>query len=183
MGVWATWSRWRCPCSLQVGWARWPPKVPSNPNHSMILWFYDSMVLRYGSKISSSWVRTQDFQQPQTHLETHATLFNSCVTQSGSYRNCTHGLLSQRGLRQQSCKQIGKIHSKASVHIEVWRLSRSWCTRALSTNTKSPWAFLVPSKHSICTEVLCCPAAQACHRADYLHGEGKYCCLSNETEL
>ena len=38
LGLWATWSSWRCPCSLQGGWARWPLKVPSNPKHSMILW-------------------------------------------------------------------------------------------------------------------------------------------------
>ena len=31
----AAWPSWRCPCSLQGGWARWPPKVPSNPKHSM----------------------------------------------------------------------------------------------------------------------------------------------------
>ena len=36
--LWATWSSWRCPCSLQGGWARWPLKVPSSPNYSMILW-------------------------------------------------------------------------------------------------------------------------------------------------
>jgi len=33
----ATWSSWRCPCSLQGSWTRWPLKVPSNPRHSMIL--------------------------------------------------------------------------------------------------------------------------------------------------
>ena len=37
-GLWATWSSWRCPSSLQGGWARWPLKVPSNPKHSMILY-------------------------------------------------------------------------------------------------------------------------------------------------
>ena len=26
---------------LQAGWTGWPPKVPSNPKHSMILWVYD----------------------------------------------------------------------------------------------------------------------------------------------
>ena len=36
-GLWATWSSWRCPCSLQRCWARWPLKVPSSPKHSMIL--------------------------------------------------------------------------------------------------------------------------------------------------
>lgn len=36
MGLWATWSSWRCPCSLQ---GAWPLKVPSNPNLSAILWF------------------------------------------------------------------------------------------------------------------------------------------------
>jgi len=32
MRLWATWSSWRCPCSLQRGWAKWPLKNPSNPN-------------------------------------------------------------------------------------------------------------------------------------------------------
>ena len=41
MGLWATWSSWRCPCSLRWGCARWPLKVLSNPKQSMILWFYD----------------------------------------------------------------------------------------------------------------------------------------------
>ena len=38
-GLWATWSSWRCPCSLQEGWTRRTLKFPSNPNHYMILWF------------------------------------------------------------------------------------------------------------------------------------------------
>jgi len=37
-GLWATWPSGRCPCSLQGGWAGWPFKGPSDPNHSMILW-------------------------------------------------------------------------------------------------------------------------------------------------
>ena len=36
--LWATWSSWRCPCSLQGGWTRWPLKAPSNLNYSMILY-------------------------------------------------------------------------------------------------------------------------------------------------
>ena len=36
-GLWATWSGWRYPCSLQEGWTRWPLKVPSKQNYSMIL--------------------------------------------------------------------------------------------------------------------------------------------------
>jgi len=38
MGLWATWSSWRCPCSLHGAWARWPLKVTSNQS---ILWFYE----------------------------------------------------------------------------------------------------------------------------------------------
>ena len=34
--LWATWSSWRCPCSLQGGWAKRPLKVPSTPNRSVI---------------------------------------------------------------------------------------------------------------------------------------------------
>ena len=39
MGLWAAWSSRRCPCSLQGGWNEMVYKVPSNPNHSIILWF------------------------------------------------------------------------------------------------------------------------------------------------
>jgi len=41
MRLWATWPSWRCPCSLQRGWTKWPLKVPSKPNYSMILWDND----------------------------------------------------------------------------------------------------------------------------------------------
>lgn len=30
-GLWATWYGWRCPCSVQGVWTRWPLKVPSEP--------------------------------------------------------------------------------------------------------------------------------------------------------
>ena len=36
-GLWATWSCWRCPCSLQGVWTRWSLKVLSNPNYSMFV--------------------------------------------------------------------------------------------------------------------------------------------------
>ena len=38
MELWATWCSGRCPCSWQGGWNQVIFKVPSNPNHSMILW-------------------------------------------------------------------------------------------------------------------------------------------------
>ena len=58
MGLWATWSSWRYPFSLQGGWARWPLKVLSNSKHSMILRFYDAMMLWcYDSSIL--WLRLQ----------------------------------------------------------------------------------------------------------------------------
>jgi len=37
MGLRATWSSGKCPCSWQGGWNQMIFKVPSNPNHSMIL--------------------------------------------------------------------------------------------------------------------------------------------------
>ena len=37
-GLWAAWSSCRCPCSLQESWTRWPLRVPSNSNDSVILW-------------------------------------------------------------------------------------------------------------------------------------------------
>jgi len=40
MGLWATWSSGRCPCLKQGGWNQMILNVPSNPNHSMIPWFY-----------------------------------------------------------------------------------------------------------------------------------------------
>lgn len=39
-GLWSTWSIWRCPGSLQGNWTKWSLKDPSNPNCSVILWFY-----------------------------------------------------------------------------------------------------------------------------------------------
>lgn len=67
----------------------------------------------------------QDFQQPQTHLETHATLFNSSVTQPGSDRNCTHGPLSQRGLCQASSG------SRANQQASQWSECALWALMAL----------------------------------------------------
>jgi len=42
MGLWATWCSERCPCSWQGGWSKWSLKVPSNPNHCMISWFFSA---------------------------------------------------------------------------------------------------------------------------------------------
>ena len=55
MGLWATWSSWRCPCSLQGVRARWPLKVPSNTNHSTILWFYERWMIRQAA-ICCTWL-------------------------------------------------------------------------------------------------------------------------------
>jgi len=38
MGLWATWSSCRCPCSLQRSWTRWLLRVSSNSSDSMIVW-------------------------------------------------------------------------------------------------------------------------------------------------
>ena len=45
-GLWTTWPRWRCPCSLQGHWTRRPLKVPSNSNYCMILWFIITLLFR-----------------------------------------------------------------------------------------------------------------------------------------
>lgn len=37
--LWAAWSNWRCPSSLQGSWTRWTLKVPSNLDCLMVLWF------------------------------------------------------------------------------------------------------------------------------------------------
>ena len=55
MEVWAIWSSWRCPCSLQEAWARWHLKFPSNPKHSMYLCVYDSVILWYSPDFSLLW--------------------------------------------------------------------------------------------------------------------------------
>ena len=41
MELWATWSSARCPWSRHGGWKQVIFKVPSNPYHSVILWFDD----------------------------------------------------------------------------------------------------------------------------------------------
>ena len=43
MRLWATWSSGRCPCPWQGRWNWMIFKVPSNPNHSMILLLYISL--------------------------------------------------------------------------------------------------------------------------------------------
>ena len=43
MELWATWSHGRCPCAWQGGWNQMIFKVPSNTNHSMILWYPTSI--------------------------------------------------------------------------------------------------------------------------------------------
>ena len=73
MGLWAIWSSGRCPCSLQGRWAKWPLQVPSNPKHSMILWFQASVTLTGSSpwncsgwspsKIIPKWVETGNADQ------------------------------------------------------------------------------------------------------------------------
>ena len=45
MGLWASWSSRKCPCSLQGSWTRWLLRVPSSSNCSMILWKYFSISL------------------------------------------------------------------------------------------------------------------------------------------
>ena len=35
----STWWSCRCPCSWQGRWTRWPLRVPSNSNDSMVIWF------------------------------------------------------------------------------------------------------------------------------------------------
>ena len=55
MRLWATWSDWRCPCSFQAGWTRWPLKVPSNPTHSMILWPFLYCFWSFNAHTGPSW--------------------------------------------------------------------------------------------------------------------------------
>lgn len=59
---WAIWSSWRSPCSLQGGWAKWPLKVLSKPNYSMILWYLWEIkpCLQLGE---TSWVSLHSLQE------------------------------------------------------------------------------------------------------------------------
>ena len=43
------WTRSSAVCCRQEGWTRWPTEVPSNPYHSVILWFCDSVILWFCS--------------------------------------------------------------------------------------------------------------------------------------
>lgn len=44
-GIWAAWSSESCPSPWQEGWTGWSLKVPSSPNHSVILWCCGSVIL------------------------------------------------------------------------------------------------------------------------------------------
>lgn len=50
MGLWAAWPSKRCPCPRQESWTRWPLNFPSNENHWIILWFYDTVLLNLNSQ-------------------------------------------------------------------------------------------------------------------------------------
>lgn len=51
MGLWATWSSWRCPCPWQAGWNHMMLKVPPNSSHSMNLWLKTIKTLRTSNLI------------------------------------------------------------------------------------------------------------------------------------
>jgi len=56
IGLWATWSSGRCPCSWQGVWNQMIFKVPSNYYHSMILCFYDLLDYRSTLWRSGHWL-------------------------------------------------------------------------------------------------------------------------------
>jgi len=61
MELWAPWSS-RCPCSWQGGWNQMIFKVPSNPNHSMILWKWENQTSknywgRGGHGVKAQWLK------------------------------------------------------------------------------------------------------------------------------
>ena len=104
-GLWATWSRWRCPCSLQQCWTRWPLKVPFNPNNSMMFVFhFSSFVLKIAphskcfrfsyrtSKISSifiSAVTKPNKPKKCRHSCSKSFVFNTCLFVHGIYTCCS----------------------------------------------------------------------------------------------
>jgi len=50
MELWAPWCGGRCPCWWQGGWNQMIFKVPSNPDHSMILWWLQANVRTHACK-------------------------------------------------------------------------------------------------------------------------------------
>ena len=86
-GLWATWSSWRCPCLLQGGWTRWPLKVTSNPNHSVILssvFMWLNQALR--ALLSSAFHR-------HLHFSAKVLWFCSCSLQPFSQPSSCHSNL------------------------------------------------------------------------------------------
>lgn len=60
--LWAQHGACRCPGSLQGSWTRWPLKLPSNSNKSMILWNISSLFcFHFDLSISSSVSQIQPF--------------------------------------------------------------------------------------------------------------------------
>jgi len=73
--LWATWSSWRYPCLRQGRWARWPLKVPSNTDYSIILWFYDSARNQWEGHrhmtilwLTDQWIRRIDHKSSKESL-------------------------------------------------------------------------------------------------------------------
>ena len=83
-GLWATCSSWRCPCSLQGGWTRWPLKVPSNPNYSMIL-FCGSLLFQFVTVVSPD-------AQLNKELEFLSHLFCSFLTRAVYWEDTGYNL-------------------------------------------------------------------------------------------
>ena len=44
--VWLFWPWWTLCCQAE-GWTRWPTEVPSNPYHSVILWFCEATLFHH----------------------------------------------------------------------------------------------------------------------------------------
>ena len=132
MGLWATWSSQRCPCSLQGGWTRWGLKVLSNPKHSMTLWFHDSRFLH------NSW---RDYACPKLNHFDHG------------HKMCRQGLMMVLYLHAHHVPQ--KKHDVQLLHAytAIWcwtvtpgdsRHGSLWCSCHAQHNKgpRTPWGHL-----------------------------------------
>ena len=128
-GLWASWSRGRCPCSSQGGWTRWSLKVLSNPNYSMTLWNWCS----YEATMAFSHIRNKfwavTFLHPwQVGLGYRVPLCHSCT--------CVWAVLADVGglsaghkfsmqiLQLASCALSTRTNNFLQESNEIWRRLR-----------------------------------------------------------
>ena len=83
--LWATWCSCRCPCSLQGIWTRWPLRVPSNSNNSMVLWFYVNICIKWYFQMVHLWSCMNKHTQIHTYVYVYVSLSLSIYTHTHKY--------------------------------------------------------------------------------------------------